>query len=201
MPDKAEEEISFQETLELRGTDFALVLVVAVTAGIVAPVSLALVIGSPERALLAVPAVAVSAALVWVLQRRRRTEVDVRVDENGVTLGRTPPPLALGEAELFIAFDDVIGVQYCDGDESPNIHLTEEDKRKAAEDVLGYRPQRYMVARQSSNDAIDAGKYHGGVRIERRNAAPVYVGSDTPRELAEVLAEGAGHDGAEPLFS
>lgn len=140
---------------------------------------------------------------MWkILQKRKETSVNVQVKSDGVFVDQTPKPW-LGTGGEYVSFDDISGVQYSLAETSPRIHLTEEDKQKSAEQLnMENDPARFMVARQSSNNALNAGTYRGGIRIERTNGPPVYIGSETPNKLSAVIVEQSPLvDHAEKLFT
>lgn len=172
--------------------------------------NLAIVIGVAMLVLGVIPATVVLFAkalnnLVWIggivilwggaafigriLWRKKDTTVDVRVTDSGIRLTQTPTPF-FGTGHVSIPFAHITRVQYCLPDSGENIHLTEADKKQSAEQIsMEDDPVRFMVARQSSENAIETGSYLGGVRIERTNGPPVYIGSDQPETLATVIAE------------
>lgn len=110
------------------------------------------------------------------------------VTDHGLTVEQTPTPW-LGTGAVQVPFGVLTRVQFCLPDRGENSHLTEADKRQGARDLrMTDDPLRFLVARQSGENALETGAKLGGIRIERSIGPAIYVGSDHPQELATVLA-------------
>lgn len=104
--------------------------------------------------------------LSGAFDRELNKQVRVRVTDAGVTIERSGSRNweSAGEA---VPFDSITAVEYVDPEES--------SFRVELGDV---RAPKFI-----------AGRSRDWVRIERADAAAVYVGSDSPRELAAAIAE------------
>jgi hypothetical protein len=109
--------------------------------------------------------------------------VDVRVTDRGVDVTLNWYGLD-SSSGVDIPYADVAGVEYTVPDGS---HI----RVKTGE---GTGANRYMVPQQ------DQGTYRDGIRIERHDDDPVYVGSERPAELADAIVERTpGVERAEPF--
>jgi hypothetical protein len=127
-------------------------------------------------ALLVTVMLAATAGIVYVVVARR---VSVRVTDAHIELRRTGPLSGLyGGDGADVPLAEIAAVQYSEPDGSA-LHIGEAHMPASDAGV-----QRYMVGRGPS-----AGNYQHGIRVERVDAPPVYVGSSQPAELAGLIAD------------
>lgn len=133
-----------------------------------------------------------------VYAHRSRLRVDVRITDSGVVIQQnwSPPWSSSG---VVVPFDDISRVQYSEASGSHIQVSTQDyrDNRRSMREADGFitfntrehRPQTYMVTSRPYRGVNT--NYRGGIRIERVDSPPVYVGSERPAELARIIADRA----------
>lgn len=130
-----------------------------------------------------------------------RTLYDLRVTDEGVEVE--------GKSSVLVPFEAITRVQYSEPTGS-HVQVTREDKEAAKRSMKEadglvtpntweHSARRFLVTPRPFTKPPNM-NYRGGVRIERADRPPVYVGSERPVELASIIAEKApGVEGIERL--
>lgn len=128
--------------------------------------------------------------------RAFQMQVDVRVTDAGVEIARTGNPLGSGTT-VAVPFERIGRVQYSDPNAEPHIYVPRADH---GADWFMVDADPDMQLDGTVGGRKPANVYSDGVRIERVDGPPVYVGSSRPVELAETIAAQAPRvRGAQPL--